>query len=132
MSLHEVYVIDKCITLRFQCMIFGAVLLCGCIKVCSSSIPPILRDLNVLHVRVGAAYRKTCTKCCCSQTGYFLCLGCIQWGVMEHYAAYLNFTEYEAHNFGNNVFAPSLLYFFHSFIYSFFLSFTCTFILWHK
>lgn len=25
MSLHEVYVIDKCITIKFQCILFGAV-----------------------------------------------------------------------------------------------------------
>jgi len=72
MSLHEVYVINKWVTIRFQCIIFGAVLLCGCIKVYDPSIPPILRDVNVLQVRVGEKCRKMCTKCCCSQMGYFL------------------------------------------------------------
>jgi len=76
MSLHEFSAINKCITLRFQCIIFDAVLLCGCIKVYSSNIPPTLRDLNVLQVRVGEACRKACTKCCCSQTGYFVYWRC--------------------------------------------------------
>jgi hypothetical protein len=121
MSLHEFYVINKCITLTFQCIIFGAVLLGGYIKVfhphsgiwmyCKWGLEKHERKcaLNVAVLRQGIL---------CTEVA-------ILWGVIECYAAFLNFTEYEAHNFKNSI---NSLSFFLSFFIFFFLSLYLSFL----